>query len=96
MLLKEALEFFMRHGNVCGPLYVLGLEKPTRAQIDTAVACARRDGQPEAACVEAATAIETYIGIRDSCQDIGVSDKLAKYRERQRKRPSAEAERLSG
>jgi hypothetical protein len=86
MLLKTALEFFMTHGNVCGPLFVLGLEKPTRAQLDNAVAIARRSGQPEAVCREAAATIEEKIGIRDVCQGIGVDNRLALARKQQYER----------
>jgi hypothetical protein len=77
MLLKTALEFFMNHGNVCGPMVGLGLEKPTREQLDNAVANARRNGQPEALCMEAVATIEGEIGIRDACQGIGIDNRLA-------------------
>jgi hypothetical protein len=77
MFLKTALEFFMTHGGVCGPLIGLGLEKPTRSQLDNAVANARLKGQPEALCAEAAATIEKIIGIRDDCQGIGIDNRLA-------------------
>jgi hypothetical protein len=86
MLLKTALEFFMAHGNVCGPMIGLGLEKPTREQLANAVANARRSGQPEAICTEAAATIEEKIGIRDVCQNIGVDNRLALSRKRQHER----------
>jgi hypothetical protein len=51
MLLKTALEFFMTHGNVCAVRCSgWAWRKPTRAQLDNAVANARRSGQPEAVC----------------------------------------------
>lgn len=88
MYLKEALEFFMSHGNVCGPGAVLGMEKPTRTQLDNAVAHARLKGQPEAICIEAAATIEGKIGIRDTCQGIGVDNRLALSRKQHHERTS--------